>query len=169
MVTIGQGAMTQGQYRAAMFLWSVLGAPIILGNDIRKMDAFTLSLVTAPEVLAVDQDADCVQGSLLDSLDSGEIWGKPLGDGSFAIVILNKDQVQAKNFTVWMSTGGDLTDSVSQSCDGSCNGGLFYPAPFSRATVRDIYLRKDLGAFQDYFTAVVDPMDARIFKFVPLS
>jgi hypothetical protein len=31
MVTIGQGAETDGQYRAQMFLWSVFGAPILLG------------------------------------------------------------------------------------------------------------------------------------------
>ena len=40
MLSVGQGAQTQAQYRAQMLLWSVLGAPLILGADIRKMDAF---------------------------------------------------------------------------------------------------------------------------------
>lgn len=44
-----------------MFLYAVLGAPLVLGNDIRAMDNFTFSLVTAPEVLAIDQDAACLQ------------------------------------------------------------------------------------------------------------
>lgn len=52
---------SQGQYRAQMFLYAVLGAPLVLGNDIRAMDNFTFSLVTAPEVLAIDQDAACLQ------------------------------------------------------------------------------------------------------------
>ena len=50
MLSVGQGRQTQAQYRAQMLLWSVMGAPLILGADIRKMDAFTKSLVTAPEV-----------------------------------------------------------------------------------------------------------------------
>jgi alpha-galactosidase len=100
MLSVGQGRQTQPQYRAQMLLWSVMGAPLILGavreplpvphlrdhcdwrvfllsplwQDIRKLDAFTLKLVTAPEVLAVNADADCVQGSLLRSRGSYEIW-----------------------------------------------------------------------------------------------
>ena len=50
MLSVGQGRQTQAQYRAQMLLWSVMGAPLILGADIRKMDAFTRSLLTAPEV-----------------------------------------------------------------------------------------------------------------------
>ena len=50
MLSVGQGRQTQAQYRAQMLLWSVMGAPLILGADIRKMDAFTTSLLTAPEV-----------------------------------------------------------------------------------------------------------------------
>jgi alpha-galactosidase len=33
MLTIGQGGQTQSEYRAQMFLWSVLGAPLIMGYD----------------------------------------------------------------------------------------------------------------------------------------
>ena len=66
------------RYRAQMLLWSVLGAPLILGADIRKIDNFTKALITAPEVLAVNADPDCVQGSLLRSRGSYEVWGKPL-------------------------------------------------------------------------------------------
>ena len=62
MLTVGMGGQTDGQYRAQFFLWAVLGAPLILGNDVRSMSNFTLSLVTSPEIIAVDQDAWCVQG-----------------------------------------------------------------------------------------------------------
>ena len=61
MLSVGQGQQSQAQYRAQMLLWSVMGAPLILGADIRKLDAFTKSLVTAAEVLAVNSDPDCVQ------------------------------------------------------------------------------------------------------------
>ena len=45
----GMGGQSPGQYRAQMLLWSVLGAPLILSNDIRSMDAASLALVTNPE------------------------------------------------------------------------------------------------------------------------
>ena len=32
MLSVGQGSQTQAQYRAQMLLWSVLGAPLILGD-----------------------------------------------------------------------------------------------------------------------------------------
>ena len=31
MLTVGQGAQTETQYRSQFFLWSVLGAPLLLG------------------------------------------------------------------------------------------------------------------------------------------
>ncbi|MES2462131.1 MAG: putative Ig domain-containing protein, partial [Armatimonadota bacterium] len=38
-------------------MWSLLSAPLLIGCDMEKLDAFTLSLLTNDEVLAVNQDA----------------------------------------------------------------------------------------------------------------
>ena len=37
MLTVGMGGQTAGEYRAQFYLWAVLGAPLILSNDIRTM------------------------------------------------------------------------------------------------------------------------------------
>ena len=50
MLTIGQGHQTQSEYRAQMALWVVLGAPLIIGCDIRSMKPEILELLTVPEV-----------------------------------------------------------------------------------------------------------------------
>jgi len=42
------------------------------------MSEDTIALVTNPEVLAVDQDSDCAQGSLVRFDDATETWIKPL-------------------------------------------------------------------------------------------
>jgi len=157
MVTVGQGAMTYQQYRAEIALYAVLGAPIIFGADIRKLDSRTLALLTAPEVLAVDQDSDCVQGSLLRLNKSAEVWGKPLHDGSFAVVLLNT-ATTAQDITV-------LIDCPNWA--DACNGGDFYPASFDTACVRNLWLQKDLGSFTGSFTDSVGPQDANIYKFTP--
>eukprot|EP01105_Mastigella_eilhardi_P006372 TRINITY_DN17970_c0_g1_i1.p1 TRINITY_DN17970_c0_g1~~TRINITY_DN17970_c0_g1_i1.p1 ORF type:complete len:440 (-),score=119.36 TRINITY_DN17970_c0_g1_i1:48-1202(-) len=153
MVTIGQGAQTAGQYRAQMFLFAVLGSPIILGCDPRNITADVLALLTAPEVLAVDQDSDCVQGSLLNATNGAtEIWGKPLSDGSFAVALLNKGTTAADAWVHIM----DYTHST------------FYPAQFQAAHVRDLWLRKDLGVHQGWFKANVPAQDCLLYKFSPV-
>lgn len=155
MVTIGQGALSDGQYRAQMFIWSVLGAPIILGNDLRQVSSEVVNLLTATEVLAVDQDEECIQGSLSRADGASEIWTRPLSDGTFAVAILNKSS-QPQNITIkW---AGPYT-----------NGGDMWPAQFLIAKVRDIYAQQDLGLAGETFTSLVPPLDARIFKIAPVN
>jgi alpha-galactosidase len=46
---------TPDEQRTVMTLWSIARSPLMHGGDLTKTDAFTLSLLTNPEVLAVDQ------------------------------------------------------------------------------------------------------------------
>ncbi len=46
---------TPAEQRTVMTLWSIARSPLMFGGDMTKMDAFTLSLLTDDEVLAVDQ------------------------------------------------------------------------------------------------------------------
>lgn len=154
MLTVGMGGQSESEYRAQFFLWSILGAPLLMGNDIREMDDFTVGLVTSPEVLEVDQDKQCVQGSLVKAVGPTETWIKPLSDGSFAVVLLNKGESTA-NATVYMDEGEQLWGS----------GVDFFPAMFKRMHVRDLHARKDLGVFTSIFTTVIPPHDAVMLGF----
>lgn len=44
-------------------LWCLLSAPLLLGNDLEKLDAFTLGLLTNDEVLAVNQEPLGLRGA----------------------------------------------------------------------------------------------------------
>jgi len=46
---------THDEQYTLMTLWCIFRSPLIFGGDLRKMDDFTLSLITNDEVLAVDQ------------------------------------------------------------------------------------------------------------------
>lgn len=72
-------------------LWSILAAPLLIGCDLKQVDAFTLRLLTNNEVIAVDQDPAGIQGKkiIADSNNNTEIWAKPLQDGSFAVGLFN--------------------------------------------------------------------------------
>ncbi len=62
MLEIGNGNMTDTEYVTHFSLWSISKAPLIIGCDVTKMSAATLSTLTNPEVIAVNQDPLGVQG-----------------------------------------------------------------------------------------------------------
>ena len=49
---------TPDEQRTLMTLWSIARSPLMHGGDMTKMDAFTLSLLTNDEVIAVNQHSD---------------------------------------------------------------------------------------------------------------
>jgi len=50
------GGLTHTEQKAHFALWCMLSAPLMLGNDPRTMTKATLSILTAPEILAISQD-----------------------------------------------------------------------------------------------------------------
>ena len=133
-------------------------AQLIMGNDIRHMDNFTIDLVTSEQVLAVNQDPQCVQGSMVRSDGPCETWIKPLSDGSFAVLLLNKADFSA-NTTVYFDNGGELWGS----------GVDFFPAIFDEMLVHDLGTGTDLGIHSSTFTTTVPAHDALLFKMLPPS
>jgi alpha-galactosidase len=90
MLEIGNGGMTDAQYRAQFSLWAILAAPLIAGNDLNRMSAATRAILLNREVIAVDQDALGIEGRRAWKHGDAEIWVKPLAGGSEAIVLLNR-------------------------------------------------------------------------------
>jgi alpha-galactosidase len=88
MLEIGNGHMTDEEYRTHMSLWAISAAPLLAGNDIRIMTPAIKSILMNPEVIAVDQDPLGKQASPLRQGDL-ETWIKPLADSSVAVVVAN--------------------------------------------------------------------------------
>ena len=47
--------LSHDEQRMLMTLWCIFPSPLIVGGDLPAADAWTLSLLTNPEVIAVDQ------------------------------------------------------------------------------------------------------------------
>ncbi|UJR12125.1 hypothetical protein I4U23_016302 [Adineta vaga] len=62
MLQIGNNGMTDGEYMTHFGLWSISKAPLLIGCDVRNMSSTTLSILSNPEVIAVNQDPLGVQG-----------------------------------------------------------------------------------------------------------
>jgi len=50
-----QSRLSHDEQRTLMTLWSIFPSPLMIGGELPKADAWIVSLLTNPEVLAVDQ------------------------------------------------------------------------------------------------------------------
>ena len=70
-------------------LWSLFSAPLLIGCDMEKLDAFNLNLLTNDEVIAVNQDALGKQATCVQAIGDLRIYVKELEDGSRAVGFCN--------------------------------------------------------------------------------
>ena len=92
MLQVGNGSLSDGENRAHMYLWAVLNAPLMAGNDPRRMSERIRDLLCDPEVIAVNQDWGGRQGQRIGPSAAGEVWAKPMSDGGAAVVLLNRGE-----------------------------------------------------------------------------
>lgn len=90
MLEVGNHGMTNTEYRAHFSLWCIMAAPLIAGNDMRKMSDTTLNILTNKEAIAIDQDPAGNGGYKLRDEGDREVWVKELADGSYAVALLNR-------------------------------------------------------------------------------
>jgi alpha-galactosidase len=111
MLEVGNGGMTDVEYRTHMSLWAVLAAPLSAGNDLRQMSAATREILLNREVIAVDQDSAGHQGHRIAQSGDLEVWAKPLADGGQAAALFNRGAATATMTVHWieLGLGGALT------------------------------------------------------------
>lgn len=90
MLEVGNGGMTDDEYRAHFSLWAILAAPLMAGNDLTTMSRPVRAILTNREVIAVDQDVLGIEGRRAVKQGDTEIWVRSLADGSQAVVLLNR-------------------------------------------------------------------------------
>jgi alpha-galactosidase len=90
MLEVGNGGMTEDEYRLHMTLWAILAAPLLAGNDLSKMTQETKDILMNKEVIAVDQDKLGRQGDRVWAEGPSEIWVKPLSGGAKAVALFNR-------------------------------------------------------------------------------
>jgi hypothetical protein len=81
--------LTPDEQYSHISLWSLLAAPLLLGNDLTRLDDFTRNLLTNDEVIAVDQDPlGAAARRVLDS-DGWQVWARKLADGRSVFGVFN--------------------------------------------------------------------------------
>ncbi|MGW5174036.1 NPCBM/NEW2 domain-containing protein [Streptomyces sp. NPDC004082] len=90
MLEVGNGGMTDTEYRSHFSMWSVMAAPLLIGSDLRTASDATFGILGNKEVIAVDQDPLGKQGTVLSSTGGRWVVGKEMKDGSRAVALFNE-------------------------------------------------------------------------------
>jgi alpha-galactosidase len=134
MLEVGNGGMSDTEYRSHFSLWAILAAPLISGNDLRDMRPEIRTILTNKEVIAVDQDPLGSEGKRVSKNGDLEVWARQMKDGGRAVVLFNRGSAERDITVNW--------------------GDLGYPDHLS-AAVRDLWLKQDVGRSTGKLTASV--------------
>ena len=91
---VGVKGCSAADYRSQFALWCLCGVPLMLGCDVRSIDAETLSLVKNEKLIAIDQDAECRQPMFLGvpERDKTVTVFRLLDGGRYALGLFNFDE-----------------------------------------------------------------------------
>jgi alpha-galactosidase len=126
--------LTPNEQYAHLSMWCLLSAPLLLGCDLEKLDAFTLGLLSNDEVLALDQDALGRQAECVSARGPVYVYAKDLEGGCKAVGLFN--------------TGATNIAATVSWADLHLQG---------KRMVRDLWRQQDIGRFDGQFTADVPP------------
>jgi alpha-galactosidase len=140
--------LTPDEQYSHISMWCLSAAPLILGNDLTKLDPFTKGLLTNDEVLDIDQDslgkqATSIPWSVAPNSDL-QVYAKPLEDGSLAVGLFNMGAARSEVTVSWEELGLRGEQSI-----------------------RDLWRQKNLGEFQGKFSAAVAAHGVVLVKVSP--
>jgi hypothetical protein len=138
---------THDEQIALLSFWCLAPSPLMLGGNLPDNTDWDLSLLTNDEVLALDQDPAVKPAARLGSSGAAqgrtEVWLRELKDGSRAAGLFNRGETPEQATLMWDQAG--------------LNG---------KWSVRDLWQRKDLGAFEGQFSAQVPAHGAVLLRAV---
>jgi alpha-galactosidase len=105
MLEVGNGGMTDTEYRSHFSLWAIMAAPMLIGSDLRNASQATYDILLNREVIAVDQDRLGVQGRVLSNQDGRWVFAKPLAGGDVAVALFNENSSGARISTTVAALG----------------------------------------------------------------
>ncbi|MGW0858863.1 glycoside hydrolase family 27 protein [Streptomyces sp. NPDC002690] len=105
MLEVGNGGMTDTEYRTHFSLWSQMAAPLLIGSDIRAATPATLTILKNTDVIAVDQDSLGKQGTVVSSSGGLVVMTKQLANGDRSVTLTNENASTATVSTTAAAAG----------------------------------------------------------------
>ena len=136
--------LTPSEQYSYMSMWCLMAAPLFYSGDMRYLDEFTLNVLCNAEVIDVDQDPLGIQARPLVQDDETLIMAKPMADGSLAVGLFNLTQLPREMSVDWSLLG-----------------------LAGKRVVRDLWRQKELGTYDDRFTATVTRHGVVLVRLIP--
>lgn len=141
MLVTGEQGLTFEEQKAHFALWCIMSSPLILGNDPRNMSDQELQIITNKMAIAINQDPS-EQGRKIKKMGDTEIWAKKLSDGSYAVLMLNRNENNKKEISLNFK-------------DLDLNGSI---------QLYDIYKGESLGNFTNTYKTSIAPHSGKFLK-----
>jgi alpha-galactosidase len=122
MLEVGNGGMTDAEYKSHFSLWAEMASPLLVGTDLRRATPETMSILLNHDVIAVDQDTLGAQGRVVQTDGTHLVFAKPLANGDVALALFNE---------------GDTAATISTTAS---QAGL--PKPQGAYVMRDLWSKK---------------------------
>jgi alpha-galactosidase len=124
--------LTPNEQITHITLWSLQGAPLLIGADMSQIDTFTTNLLGNPEVVGVSQDELGRPLGRIFGDGRSDVWARKLQNGAVAVGLFNRGP-EPMTITVKLS---DVGLSGTQP-------------------VRDLWLHRDLSSVSNQFSSMV--------------
>jgi alpha-galactosidase len=105
MLEVGNGGMSDIEYRTHFGIWAMLAAPLLIGTDLRRASAATLDILLNKELIAIDQDTLGAQAKPIASNAGRIVFARPLANGDTAVALYNETDVPAELSTTAADVG----------------------------------------------------------------
>ncbi|MFI7400751.1 NPCBM/NEW2 domain-containing protein [Streptomyces sp. NPDC049541] len=113
MLEVGNGGMTDTEYRSHFSMWSIMAAPLLIGSDLRRASQATFDILDNKEVVAVDQDPLGKQGTVVSSQGGRWVVAKEMKDGSRAVALFNESGTAQHISTTARAVGLPAADAYT--------------------------------------------------------
>jgi alpha-galactosidase len=148
MLEVGNGGMTNEEYKTHFSLWCMLAAPLIAGNDLQTMTPEIKTILTNKEMIAINQDTLGRQGTCYRDNYGYQIWTKPLANNEKAVCLLNKSD-EKKSVLVDFALLGKTRTSTLENY-----------------RVRDVWEHKDVNLKETSMFIELPPHSVKVFRFI---
>jgi len=104
MLEVGNGSLSDTEYRSHFAMWAMMSAPLIMGNDLRSASSATLTILGNKALIDIDQDSLALQATQLSNDGTRRVLAKKLANGDVAVALYN---------------GGSATTTISTSASAA--------------------------------------------------
>ena len=153
------GGCTDTEYKTHFALWCLAGVPLMIGGDLRNMNAFSHDLLCNKELIAINQDPECRPPHLIDcrppfaegiDVHSGRgselpVFIRHMADDEFVIGYFNfTENRQLCQFT-FVDAGIPYSSGVGLE-------------------MTNVFTGENVGVQKDYYNIQLDPHDCALYR-----